>query len=204
MFNLGELPALPPPDGGPRDGGPSDGAPGQDAAPTDGPPGVTKRIFVTSSFSDGNIGGLAGADARCQTLAVEAGLDGTFLAWLSTSTTTPAARMTHHPGPYALVNGLVIATSWDDLTDGSIAWPISADENGTVPFPNFVCTGSEVWSNTSPAGGLVPGNRCGDWTTTQATASVGNNNKTQGDWSNDSQCSNVSCASRLGFYCVEQ
>src|SRR5262249_42934796 len=45
--------------------------------------GVPKRVFVTSTTHDGNLGGLDGADAICASLAANAGLSGTYKAWLS-------------------------------------------------------------------------------------------------------------------------
>src|SRR5207248_2675590 len=44
---------------------------------------VNKRVFVTSVMYDGNLGGLAGADAKCQARATAASLSGTYKAWLS-------------------------------------------------------------------------------------------------------------------------
>ena len=51
-----------------------------------------KTVFVTSASSNGNIGGLAGADEKCQMEAD--GPDsivpsGTYLAWLSDGTDSP-------------------------------------------------------------------------------------------------------------------
>jgi hypothetical protein len=50
-------------------------------------------VFVTSRAYTGNLGGLAGADAICQTHAAEAGLPGTYVAWLATSTVTAPSRL---------------------------------------------------------------------------------------------------------------
>src|SRR5262249_6546533 len=45
-----------------------------------------KIMFVSSQqFTGGSIGGIAGGDAKCQTLAEAAGLPGTFKAWLATT-----------------------------------------------------------------------------------------------------------------------
>ena len=51
-----------------------------------------KRAFVTSQLYNGNMGGLAGADARCQGLADAVGLPGTYRAWLSSATESPSTR----------------------------------------------------------------------------------------------------------------
>ena len=62
---------------------------GQDNWSTPPPP---KYAFVTTWQGDGNIGGLAAADAICQTEAEEAELPGTYKAWLSDSGNSPSTR----------------------------------------------------------------------------------------------------------------
>jgi hypothetical protein len=81
-----------------------------------------KRVFVSSQNGNGNMGGLAGADATCQSEADAAQLTGTFKAWLSDSTASPATRFTHNPGWYVnygdypgYQNGAKIADNWADL-----------------------------------------------------------------------------------------
>lgn len=51
-----------------------------------------KTVFVTSQTYTGNLGGLAGADAQCNLLAKAAGLEGSYLAWLSDATESPSTR----------------------------------------------------------------------------------------------------------------
>ncbi len=87
------------------------------------------RAFASS------LGGLPGADDKCNTLAMEAELAnaGSFLAWLSAEDKSPMSRMVHHDQPYLLLDGqTIIADSWTDLTDGSLDAPIMIDELGMV------------------------------------------------------------------------
>ena len=92
------------------------------------------RVFVTSTTHDGNLGGLAGADAICQARAAAAGLPGTYLAWLSDGSASPATRfLTQSAGPYRLVNGTTIADDWADLTSGDLDAPINITETGDPP-----------------------------------------------------------------------
>jgi hypothetical protein len=49
--------------------------------------------FVTSSVTNGNLGGREGGDAICNQLAAAASLDGQYLAWLSTSTGSAIDRL---------------------------------------------------------------------------------------------------------------
>ncbi len=110
--------------------------------------GLYKTVFVTSETYTGDLGGLAGADEKCNALASDAGLDGTYMAWLSGSTRfstpspfavpSPAVRFTKSPIPYARVDGAVIASDWDDLVDGTLLVPIKVTEKGTYT-PTLDC-----------------------------------------------------------------
>lgn len=77
-------------------------------------------FFVTSSTQTGNLGGLAGADATCQSLAAEVGAgDLNWRAYLSThgSNVEPAvnARDRIGNGPWYNSKGVLIAGSLADL-----------------------------------------------------------------------------------------
>ena len=93
-------------------------------------------FFVTSiSIGDGgNLGGLDGADAHCQTLAAAAGAgDRTWRAYLSTQGDGAVnARDRIGEGPWANARGLVIASSVENLhyDNSNINWEYALDENG--------------------------------------------------------------------------
>src|SRR5687767_15493240 len=71
-------------------------------------------FFVTSSNpKGGNLGGLAGADAVCQSLAKAVGSTKTWRAYLSTSTVDAKSRIGN--GPWFNAKGQQIATSVADL-----------------------------------------------------------------------------------------
>lgn len=120
-------------------------------------------VFLSSVDYQGNLGGLSGADAKCQALAGAAGLPGSYRAWLSDDTSSPSARFVRSPGPYRLVNGTTIAANWTDLTDGLPPPPaitvteIGGDFGGTY----------YVWSNTrangQPVAREIP-QHCVNWT----------------------------------------
>jgi hypothetical protein len=130
-------------------------------------PFTTELVFITSTSTNGNIGGLAAADAICQNLANAAGLSGTFLAWLSDSTQSPSTRFNKSSGPYVLLNGTVIAYGWDDLISGHIRSSIVITEQGNTIPGGF----SRVWTSTRPDGtpiGIASGGQstsCKNWTT---------------------------------------
>ena len=83
------------------------------------PPGcpALKRVFVTSTRYTGDLGGIPGADEKCQSHADAAGLAGTFLAWISDGVDSPATRFARSAEPYVRTDGTKIAEDWDDLVD---------------------------------------------------------------------------------------
>ncbi len=101
------------------------------------------RVFVTSTTYLGNLGGLDGADQKCQQQADASGLSGTFKAWLSDSTTPVSSRMPHHDGPYVRLDSKVIATGWTALTTTSHQEAISVDEHGEAVELSYVWTGGD-------------------------------------------------------------
>ena len=121
---------------------------------------TTKRVFVSSMAYSGNLGGISGADGICNQLAQDAGLTGSYKAWLSGSDSSPATTFTHSNEPYVLVDQTVVADGWDDLTDSTIGHAIHLTEKGT----NLLGT---VWSNTHPDGSAISSdgtNTCSEFT----------------------------------------
>jgi len=157
-----------------------------------------RRIFVTSASYTGNLGGLAGADMKCQGLADGVNLGGTFLAWLSDDTGSPMTRLdTGFTGAYKLVDGTVIASAgWPDLTDGTLAHGIDRDEKNTAILDGV------VWSNTSPAGAKVSPDSCKNWLSSKVIdgGRLGSSDAVDDTWT-DVAASNCAPSSRL--YCVE-
>lgn len=185
--------------GAPTDGGnggaPSDGGSGEGGA--GGDPGPMKRVFVTSTTFDGNLGGLAGGDAECQALADGAELGGTWMAWLSeTAGESPSTRFTQSVDPYVLVGGAQIAADWAALIDGSIDAPIDRDENGAQISDEILV----VWTGTTANGtGVSP--CCDDWTNTASGGAKGLTSATDATWSfNTGQ----GCTTLSHLYCFEQ
>src|SRR6059036_1486389 len=98
-------------------------------------------FFLTSNGigNGGNLGGLAGADNHCQTLAQAAGAGGkTWRAYLSTQAVDGAtavnARDRIGRGPWQNFKSEVVAKNVDDLhSDGNrLAMETSLTERGTI------------------------------------------------------------------------
>lgn len=165
---------------------------------------VPKRAFISSQFYYGNLGGLVGADAKCQALAnaVPSLTGKTFKAWLSDRLTAAKDRLTHAAAPYLLMNSIMVANNWDDLTDGVLQNPITIDEKGAL-----ISTAKYVWTNTNADGTAADASinsDCQDWTVTSSSM-VGvagfSPDYTTSRWTRHSY---PNCATMARLYCVEQ
>jgi len=99
-------------------------------------PAANMSFFVTSSNAKGgNLGGLAGADQVCQSLAKAAGAGAkTWRAYLSTSTVDAKSRIGN--GPWYNFKGELIAQNLADLhtaDKNKISGTTALTEKGTVP-----------------------------------------------------------------------
>jgi len=139
------------------DGGTSDAA----DAPTDTP----NIAFVTSQrVAVGSLGGSDGADAVCQQLAADAGLTGTYVAWVSTTTQSARGHVeANNPRGWVRRDGLPFADTVDDIANLSTFYPLRITEGdddiglATDDRELDVATGSR------PDGTLAAGNNCLDF-----------------------------------------
>ena len=166
-----------------------------------------KIVFVTSSTYSGDLGGLGGADAKCRGLALNAGLLGTFKAWISGDGASEEARdrLTHADVPYRRVDWVKVADSWDDLTDGTLDNPITVDQNG-----NTVASQLTVYTNTNANGSMVGVDReCSsggpgpEWNTSSnlESGAYGTVGATNSAWSFQT---NDACSNLRRLYCFQQ
>lgn len=163
-----------------------------------------RRVFVTSKVFTGNLGGLAGADKKCQDAADAAELPGMYKAWLSVAGESPAESFVHSPVPYRQVDGVEIAKDWEDLTDGQLAAPLVVSEfNGPAGTGIHSCAPVviTVWTGTGVSGSAIAGNYfCDGWNGTGEGFS-GSAESTDSDWT---QACIAKCADQAALYCVEQ
>jgi len=156
------------------------------AAPSvDAQDGAEPGFFITSvnPGNGANLGGLAGADAHCTTLAEAAGLDGrTWAAYLSSSEEDARDRIGN--GPWYNVDGVLVAENVEQLHDADanmLSKQASLSESGEVingrgdePNRHDILTGSA-------ADGTLSGTACDDWTSEgEGSAMVGHHDRTGG------------------------
>jgi hypothetical protein len=153
-----------------------------------------KTVFVTSATYDSNLGGIAGADDKCQAEAdgpASIVPSGTYLAWLSDGTNSPNSRFTKSSHPYVLPDGTRIAENYTDLTDGSIQHLIDIDSTGKTVGQNRFWTGTNEDGTTAQ-----PFRTCTGWMNpiTNARGMVGSTGHTLTSWSSQSQnrCNTIS------------
>jgi hypothetical protein len=162
-------------------------------------------VFVTSTTYTGNLGGLAGADQKCNTRAAAANLPGTYMAWISTNQGTPAARFVHSSVPYLLPDGNKVADDWFDLVDGSLDFAMARNEFGAAsPDTGGNCENSVrlARTGTTSAGSQGP-NICNHFTSADVNAlgTAGRSTSQTGTWSN---CGPIACNIVLPIYCFQQ
>ncbi|MBK6575216.1 MAG: hypothetical protein IPG17_03235 [Sandaracinaceae bacterium] len=159
-------------------------------------------VFVSSVATNGNLGGIAGADAFCQGLADNAGLGRTFRAWISLTTNAASSRITPATVPYVMLvagqPGVVVADDWTDLTDGTLDAAIVRTETGDLVTQDF------AWTNTLAAGN-APHDvaTCEGWTASDS-GEIGIVGMTTGVDSTWSFALNRACDSQYSVYCVEE
>jgi hypothetical protein len=125
--------------------------------------------FVTSElYAPEELGGLSGADAACNTLAGRAGLPGTYVAWLSDSSTDAATRIGAARG-WLRTDDRPFADTLAQLAAGEHYYPLNHDENGDRVDPGMVATGSNP-DGTGESG--TDGDYCQNWSGANAEAGV--------------------------------
>lgn len=163
----------------------------------------TMLVFVTSEVYQGDLGGLVGADAKCQSLAQKAGVVGTFKAWLSTSEVPSATRLYHSPGRYMRLDGMVVADNFEQLRYGPMHAPVSiTDTKQPIEEPYGVAS---FWSGEGGFSDVDDG-YCDDWTSS-SWDDLGSITPTyvSGYGTNDAAVSWTNCySSSKALLCVQQ
>ena len=164
--------------GGPGGAGGGGGAGGATASPM-------MSFFVTSQTNTtGNLGGLAAADQRCQTLAAAVGLGAkTWRAYLSVEHDPANNNMPTHAkdrigtGPWFNARGVMVAGSVAALHARKGDAAIFLDEHGNMingqwtgsPTPNQ----HDILTGSNADGTVAVGKTCADWTSSAAVPDGG-------------------------------
>ncbi len=155
---------------------------------------AARMSFFITNAGPGNgaaLGGLAGADQHCQSLAKAAGAGSkTWHAYLSTSASGGQAAVNARDrigkGPWQNVKGVVVAQSVADLhsDNNKLSKENSITEKGTVvngrgdtPNTHDILTGSQADGTAFPAG---EDHTCGNWTSSGDGSAMAGHHDRQG------------------------
>jgi len=192
-------------------------------------PNMTFFVTSTGPGKGGDLGGLAGADAHCHTLAATAGASNkAWRAYLSGSQTATVkaenARDRIGKGPWQNAKGVVIATSVEDLhsANNKLDSENSLTERGTrVSGFGYTPNYHDMLTGSQADGTAFPGNMnltCNNWTSGEfGKAEVGHvdrrggaDNEFQHSWNSAHQsraCGQADLIATGGnglFYCFAQ
>ena len=172
-------------------------ADGETAA--DGGPDQERVVFVTGQSTEGDFGGLAAGDARCNSEAangVSRVKGRTFVAWLSAPDASVAVRHVQGTKPYILPSGAKVANNWAELLRRRLDQPIDERADSTR-----VDAGTRVWTGTQHDGGATI-NHCLSWTKT--TDSERGTTGTVGATEDWTQSNTDPCTLDAHIYCIEK
>jgi hypothetical protein len=158
--------------------------------------------FLTSTRHVGDLGGLEGADEICNVRASEAGLPGTFVAFLSTASVDAVDRLAGARG-WVRPDGAPFADRPEDIAAGRIFYPMRLLETGE---PGSIGTINEdhrsAWTGTA-ADGTAGTQHCANWTSVDS-ADRGHIGETRGGvtyFMHNSFVSSTTCDTRRPLYC---
>jgi hypothetical protein len=158
-------------------------------------------VFVTQAALPGNLGGLAGADAYCTSVAASSGSsrgNAPFKAWLSTSSVNVASRFVHGKRRYVDKLPMTIAADWNALVSGVLERGISISEAGNSLL------GVPVRTATTALGAFVGPTDCASWTSNGSGTmnAFGFSGAKDGTWTQSA--SQQTCLVSAHLYCIEQ
>jgi len=158
-------------------------------------------VFITSEpfTTQGNLGGVIGADYECRHRATKLFLPNgeRYMAWISTSDVQPLDRLHHARGPYKRIDGVRVAADWDALVSGTLETTISVSELGEH-------VNALVFTGTRPDGTRVQDStHCDDWIDGAGDnfGWYGATEAADGDWT---LAAEQDCGVFAGVYCFEQ
>jgi hypothetical protein len=167
-----------------------------------------RRVFVTSQRWTGeNIGGIEGANAKCQAAADAVSLPGVYLAWLSSTESSPDLVFKKSSVPYLDLHDTEVAADWEGLTSELLKAPIFVTEKMDDPMSGMhPCLPAElvvVWSNTGTGGKLLnPATTCTGWSEITGDGGLGAAGYIDSTWTHG--CAGSCQTVEAPLYCFEQ
>ncbi len=176
---------------------------------------TNKKLFLTTSLYDGNLGGITGADAKCNSDAGKPTGTGTYKAFITDGTVRRACSTTNCTGGVSENLDWVLkpATAYYKADGTTLVFTTNASGTFSTPSDIKATVGevtSEFWSgiysNTASGGWttLTP-NTCTSWTVTTGSALRGFPGvipaTNTGDWFGKN---NATCSTTRNLLCVEQ
>jgi hypothetical protein len=152
-------------------------------------------VFVTSNSYTGALGGLAGADAKCQSSATSQGLSGSFRAYLSDAASNAYDRVPG-AGPWYTTDDQLAFASKADLRGA----PKAALLDEYAGYPVRVGNAG-AWSG-SDSGGVATGQDCDGWTRLTADAAGTTGTAVDASWGGGS--APLRCDTLLPIVCLQQ
>ena len=148
-----------------------------DASSTTGGMTVTRRVFITAATFHGDLktqgagsDGVDGADRLCANAAASAGLDGTWVAWVSSADVDALTRLAED-GRWVLLDGSTeVFASRGTIQFGPLHAIDLAESGVTLPAGELVWTNTDSLGRNSTAG---QNNACDDWSAQTGLAAVG-------------------------------
>ena len=171
-------------------GEPTTAGPGTDSGPSTGTSGpstggssttggelVARRVFITAASFHGDLksqgagsDGVDGADRLCAAAATAAGLDGTWVAWVSASTVDALSRL-GADGRWSLLDGTTeVFPSRGEIQFGPLHAIDTTETGAVLPAGETVWTNTDSFGKNSTAG---QNNACDDWSGQTGLAAVG-------------------------------
>jgi hypothetical protein len=178
----------------PRPGGQADAALDANGTGDVNPNTPYNYVFVTSTaYFVYKFGGVAGADAACNTAATQVGLPGTYVAWLSTASMNAIDRLQNSRG-WIRPDGLPFLDAASDIVNGKMYYPPDIDETD-----NYVGVGQPVATGTLDNGTDAVGADCAGFTDMNAPIRFGLADSGAVTWTNEG--SQSSCQTAMRLYC---
>ena len=168
-----------------------------------------KYVFVSDRY-DGNLGGLEGADAKCQSEADNAStpLPGEYFAYLSSTSVNAKDRVSYPEGAthkYVLVTGSQIAGCWNCFYDDGylfVGRPLHRDENGAL-----INTGTFKYAWTGTRNGGTAWSEigsCNDWRSNSSAIQSTVGDFSDGNSGEFQQSGGYECHVPWHLYCLQK